>query len=133
MSSFFKGIETSITITTDIAYQQLEYYWGKELELWRPDKNDVYSKVHNKEANNALKKIKVFVGVTQIDNLSVTDTYNQANLQEGFLITQETEILVGDVIIFIGDGGKARFKVEKHLDLGFESTMFTKYSISSMN
>ena len=131
--SFFKSIEDSIANTNDVAYAKLEFYWGKELELFRPDKSDVYTKIHNKDSNSALKKIKSFVGITHMDTISVSDGYNQVNNAEGFLITQDSDVLVGDVIIFDGGGGRARFKIESHMDLGYNSTLYTKYSLSNMN
>lgn len=129
----FDGIEKKIGVVSDLAYQQIEYYYGKELELWRPSKNDIYTELHNKDANNALTKVKDFVGVTQVDDLSLSDNFHQASFTEGFLITQNTDVRVGDVIIFRSAGGKIRWKVEKHLDIGYTTNMFVKFSLSNMN
>lgn len=131
--SFLKDIENKIGATSDLAYQQLEFYWGKEMVLWRPSKNDIHSEVFGKEANNALEKVGEFVGITQIDDMSTSDGYRQASFSEGFLITQYKDIKVGDVISYEGDGGFVKWKVEKHLDIGYTTTMFEKFSLSNMN
>ena len=131
--TFFKNIEEQVGNVTDLGYAHQEFYYGKKFELFRPDKSDIFAKVHNKDANSALAKIKSFVGIGNIDGMFVTDNYNRAHFTEGFLITQETEILAGDVLVFIGKGGIVRFKVESQSAIGYTTTMFKKFNLSAMN
>lgn len=131
--SFFGEMEKVIGINTDNALELALFYYGQELSLLRPARNNVYSKVHGKEAGGDLEDICSFTGVLQSDDFSTSDGNYTANFEEGFLFTKEKRILVGDVIVIDAGGGIRRFRVEAREDIGYTTDMFVKYRLSNQN
>jgi len=110
----------------------IEYY-GMKLELYRQVKNDVYSRVHGRNAGQPEKLVTTFKGVLQGDDFFESNTTHSPAFQAGFLYTDESEILVGDVILIVSDDSrKRRYKITAMETIGLTTTVFRKWKLSAM-
>jgi hypothetical protein len=130
VKTFYDEMERIIKQQSDNALEMALHYYGLSLSLKRQQKDDIYSKVHAKNAGNDLYFVKTFVGIIKADDFASTDGIYAAEFDEGFLYTKETDILVGDVISVDSGQGVPRFRIEKQENVGFSSTMFIKFTIS---
>ena len=131
---FYNEMERIIKEHGAQGLSQLIRYYGMDLKLLRQSKNGVYSRVYGMDAGQPTKLVKNFIGVLQGDDFFESNTTISPAFVAGFLYTEESEILVGDVILIVSDDSRnRRYKVTAKESLGMTTTVFVKWKLSAMS
>jgi hypothetical protein len=110
----------------------LEYYYGIDIELYRPQK-DIMTDVYGQFAGNNYDLLKNFTGIVVSDDFFPSDGVYAGNFEQGFLYTSETDINVADILKLVSSDGKIRrYKIESLDTIGTQDTLFTRYVISNL-
>jgi hypothetical protein len=129
---FFANMEKIIKDQSDIALEQLLFYTGVDLLLYRQD-NDKYSDAFGKFSGNKSDLVKRFVGALVSDDFFPADGAAAGNFEEGFLYTKETDIKVTDVIeVDSSDGKVRRYKVDSYESIGTQDSVFSRWKITNL-
>jgi len=133
MSSFFSEQERIVKLIADKGLDVVLHYSGMELELWRQDKSDIYSKVHGNRSGGATQKIKDFTGVIIGDDFFESTAKQTGIFQSAFLYTKEGSVLTGDEIRVKREDEKIlAYKVESKKERGQTVEIFTQYELSGI-
>lgn len=129
---FFANMEKVIKDQSDIALEQLLFYTGVDLKLFRQD-NDKYADAFGKYSGNKTDMIKKFVGALVGDDFFPADGAAAGNFVEGFMYTKETDIRVSDVIeVDSSDGKVRRYKVDSYEAIGTQDSVFCRWKITNL-
>ena len=133
MSSFYSEMERIIKANGDRGLDVLLYYYGLELENYRPQKLDVYNTVHGPDAGGKADKIKDFVGIIQGDDFFPSTGTSSANFTSAFLYCKESDVIVGDEIRIKSEDDKRRhYKIIRKESVGLTTEVFTKFVLSNI-
>jgi hypothetical protein len=129
---FFANIEQIIKEQSEAGLEQLMFYAGVDLKLFRADK-DQYSNAFGKHAGNRSDLIKMFVGALMGDDFFPADGAAAGNFEEGTLITKEDGIQVGDVIeVDSADGKVRRYVIDSRVSIGTQTEVFKQWKITNL-
>lgn len=129
---FFANMEQIIKDQGEIALEQLLFYVGVDLIIYRQD-NDKYSDAFGKFSGNKSDLYKKFVGALVSDDFFPASGAAAGNFEEGFLYTKETDIKVTDVIeVDSSDGKVRRYKVDSYESIGTQDSVFGRWKITNL-
>lgn len=129
---FFANMEKIIKDQGDQGLEQLMFYAGVDLKLFRQD-GDQYSHAFGKHSGNRSDLIRMFVGALVSDDFFPADGAAAGNFEEGFLFTKDQGIMVSDVIeVDSADGKVRRYKVDSKESIGTQTEIFTKWKITNL-
>jgi hypothetical protein len=133
---FFENMEKVIQKHGEMGLEQVEFYYGVDLEIYREGadrKKSVYGRVHGKNAGADPEYHSSFVGVLVSDDFFTADDQFTGGFELGFCYTRSKEIKVGDTLrVCVQDGKERRFKVESKEDIGISNTVFEKWKLSNI-
>ena len=131
--SFYAEMERIIAKQGDAGLDHLEHYYGLKLELRRPEKSGVYTRVHGSQAGANTQVIKEFVGVVEGDDFFPASGEFSGGFMAGFLYSREKEVRVGDEVRIVSEDGKIRrYKIVGKESLGLTREIFTKWKLSAL-
>jgi len=132
MATFYSEMERIIKANGERGLEQLLFYNGVDLEIYRDRKVGPYSTVHNANSGGIQELEKKIVGILVSDDFFPSTNAARGNFTQGFLITKDPAILVGDEIrLCAEDGALIAYKVDRKESLGQTITVFTRYKISN--
>lgn len=129
----YADMESILKEQSERGLEQMEYYYGIDLEIHRQKKSDAYSQVHGRDAGGPTYIAETIHGVLQGDDFLPSNNWYSGNFETGFLYTRSKAILVGDIIkIVVTDGKSRRFKVVERQQIGFTTEIFTQWKLSGL-
>ena len=129
---FFANMEQVIRDQSDLGLEQILFYAGIDLNLYRQD-NDKYADAFGKFSGNKTDLIRRFVGALVGDDFFPADGAAAGNFEQGFLFTKDLDIRVSDVIeVDSADGKVRRYKVDSFESIGTQDTVFRKWKITNL-
>jgi hypothetical protein len=133
--SFVSEMESIVRSNGERGLEVLLYYHGLELDLYRQiSRDDVYAKVHNKNAGNPVEKIGNFVGaIAGADFFPVTGE-EAPQFKSAWLITYpDKDLKPGDEIRVVRqDGKRLAYRIEETDVKGQTTDVFTKWELSGI-
>jgi len=108
------------------------FYYGLDLELYRPIKRSVYSTVHGRDSGDPIQLVKTMRGIIQSDDFFPSTGSFSGNYNSAFLYTNDDGVLVGDEIKILAEDDKRRhYKITEIETLGLTTEVFKKYKLSN--
>lgn len=131
--TFYSNAEGILKKVHEAGLEQALFYFGLEINLYRPLKNDVYSQVHNRNAGTTTQLIKTFIGILQSDDFFPSNSQYAGGFEAGFLYTKEPDILVGDTIsVKPKDSKVRRYNIDKKESIGNSQEVFLRYTLTAI-
>lgn len=131
---FFNNVEKVIKDNAARGLEHIEFYYGIDTQIYRETpKNSRYSKVHGKNSGKEGEYLTTIIGLFESDDFFAADDGFSGSFELGFFYSRSNEVKVGDTLRIASDDGKERkYKVESKEDIGFTTTVFIKWKISSI-
>ncbi len=97
--TFYSNMEEVIKKLGEAGLEQILFYNGIELGLYRQNSSDVYSRVHRDNAGSPVNHIKDFIGVLESDDFFPVNGTHAGGFEYGFLYCKpDIDVRVGDEI-----------------------------------
>lgn len=133
MAGFYAEVERIVSIVQAKGLEVAMHYYGLELEIWRPDKSDSYSRVHGRNSGATALKIANFSGIIIGDDFFENTSSQSGIFQSAILLTDSKELVTGDEVRVKRDDGKMQaYKVVSQKGIGQTREVFTQYELSGI-
>jgi hypothetical protein len=132
--SFVAEMENVIRANGKRGLEVLLFYRGLNLELYRQVvRDDVYARVHNKNAGNPVELVDKFVGAIAGDDFFPTTGGEAPQFKSAWLITGDQDLKPGDEIRVVRQDKKVMaYRVESRDSKGQTTEVFTKWELSGI-
>lgn len=135
MSGFFNQAEKIIKANGERGLEQLEFYASVKTEIYRDvnHSSSPYGRVHGHNQGKDGQHVDTFFGVYASDDFFASNDGFTGGFELGFMYTRSKKVKVGDTLKLKRDDGKIfRYKVESIEDIGFTTSVFSKWKISNI-
>lgn len=132
--TFYSNMEDVIKNLGEAGLEQVLFYSGINLELFRQSVSGAYGRVHRDNAGGPVRRISEFVGVIQNDDFFPVNGTHAGGFEFGVLYCKiDCGVRVGDEIHVVSEDERIRnYKVVKKVAIGNTKTVFTKWEVSAI-
>lgn len=134
MASFLHEMEEIIKANGERGLEQLLYYRGMELDLYRQvTRDDAYGRIHNKNSGNPVECIARFQGAIAGDDFFTNTKSQSGTFKTAYLFCNRTDLREGDEVRIVRDDGRRlAYRVEQSETIGETTQIFTKWKLSGI-